>query len=469
MVPWLPLLLPEKGQRLLDFLCILILVPAVSPPRHRVTGPLGRAVGMSEWSPLLNGPPGTTSFCVTLEDASGREVSPWHDVPLHSTSGGFHLVCTTPKGTQVDCHVAVQERLAPLRHRVRAATAAVGGGWQLVQFNEPVPWNCGVLPQTWSDGAQRCAEFGNLPFDDSPIEMVEIGRRVRSVGEVYSVGALAVFALVDPRGLRLSWKVVGIALDDDSGVVDSQNGSVHILLDSIQEWLHSCRAIRGERGRVLRLKEGVADKDKVLEIVAHAHAAWQLLRAERQAALNPRMSMLGLDDGDLSEEEELARATTGGGMLAGKVGLGPPVRIFGESYASDIGGRRTSRSSERGGVRTLGAPVFGSSLLTESWDSEEEKSHSRQQSLEDDWDAPANSTKPAADGNFGRGPHRPGRVLLLAACDAGGLCPRALLPAVDASCVRQSIALPTVFHRLAHVQPLLAVTLLNGNRPQCIR
>ncbi|CAI7860552.1 unnamed protein product [Closterium sp. NIES-54] len=211
------------------------------------------------WTPVTLGTPGGNSFRVTLIDDASNEVSPWHDVPLHSSNGTFNAVCLTPKGCQDDYEVAVRERLAPLRMRLRNNKP--------MRFADPIPWNFGVFPQTWADSSTRCPEFGNLPLDDSPVELIDIGSQVRQLGEAYAVEPLAAFVLVDPRGFQLSWKVVGIATDDPSGFQDLSDenvaGIVQTLLDCIRDWLRAGRHCGGEtmahcelRGRKGERKSG---------------------------------------------------------------------------------------------------------------------------------------------------------------------------------------------------------------------
>ena len=193
------------------------------------------------WTPVILGTPGAISYRVHLLDREGREVSPWHDIPLRGTAGSFHALCLTPKGSQEDCEVAVLEKYAPLRVRLRNNKPT--------RFADPLPWNYCVLPQTWADSSTRSAEFGNLPLDDSPLELIDISSRVRAVGEVYAVEALAGFALVDPKGFQLSWKIVGIAADDPSGFSDLSDpnvvSAVQTLLDCAKEWLCSGRHCGG--------------------------------------------------------------------------------------------------------------------------------------------------------------------------------------------------------------------------------
>lgn len=74
--------------------------------------------------------------------------------------------------------------------------------------------------------------------------------QVRGIGEVYAAVPLAAFALVDPFGFRVSWKVVGIASDDPSGFHDITDenvaATVHTLLECIKDWLRTGRHCRGE-------------------------------------------------------------------------------------------------------------------------------------------------------------------------------------------------------------------------------
>jgi len=82
------------------------------------------------------------------------------------------------------------------------------------------------------------------------IETVDISAQVRGIGEVYAAEPLGAFALVDPAGFQVSWKVVGIATDDPSGFQDLNDdnvaATVHTLLDCIRDWLRTGRHWGGE-------------------------------------------------------------------------------------------------------------------------------------------------------------------------------------------------------------------------------
>ncbi|CAI5457908.1 unnamed protein product [Closterium sp. Yama58-4] len=217
-----------------------------------------------------------------------------------------------------------------------------------MRFADPIPWNFGVFPQTWADSSTRCPEFGNLPLDDSPVELIDIGSQVRQLGEAYAVEPLAAFVLVDPRGFQLSWKVVGIATDDPSGFQDLSDenvaGIVQTLLDCIRDWLRAGRHCGGEKTKVLTLSQGKAGQDKVMEIVAQAHAAWQLLRSGE------------------ADNEDMGDLLLSPNLLHRKPQSGPAVRIFAESYATDSANKDKAVIDEQD-IKTLVAPVFGSSFM----------------------------------------------------------------------------------------------------------
>eukprot|EP00271_Cylindrocystis_brebissonii_P011851 TRINITY_DN29825_c0_g1_i1.p1 TRINITY_DN29825_c0_g1~~TRINITY_DN29825_c0_g1_i1.p1 ORF type:complete len:787 (+),score=109.38 TRINITY_DN29825_c0_g1_i1:386-2746(+) len=238
------------------------------------------------------GESGTATFRIVYVDSDGYGVTPLNRIPLYvygktaqaqapagSPGSGnallsapaLNLICSTPRGSRVQMELAEDEIWSPLRLRLRN-----GKPWP---FQQPMEWNYGVLSQTWAGEDSRCDSEAVLPPDERPLEAVEIGSKLRTCGEVYAVKPLGCFAVIEPGTLRLSWKMVAIAVDDpiapDVNHVADLQEKVDGTLEEIREWLRCCHCNNpGDPEFVFGLNEFAADLTKTWEVIARAHKCW---------------------------------------------------------------------------------------------------------------------------------------------------------------------------------------------------
>eukprot|EP00897_Mesotaenium_endlicherianum_P008758 jgi/Mesen1/7910/ME000420S07042 len=231
----------------------------------------------SKWKHIDFGAKGTLRYRMLILDKTHREVSAWHQIPLHAGQNQLHCVCKTPKGQWIRYDVAQNEHFNPIRI-IELETGLWKG--RPAHFAENVPWNFGYLPQTFADASSPYDEYGGLPFDDRPVDVIEIGRRARKTGEVYAVKMLSAFAVVEDF-CRLSWKVVAIAADDPTAPFINDGDDLQKMmpgcLDSIREWLRTCTCIEiGEKGYAFGMHERALSQQETVRIVSQTHASWQI-------------------------------------------------------------------------------------------------------------------------------------------------------------------------------------------------
>ena len=89
--------------------------------------------------------------------------------------------------------------------------SAADHGYSVLPYASPACRNVGLLPQTWATGDD---ESTGMPADQRPIECIELGDRLRVLGEVYVVKTLGAFAVIDQISFQLSWKILSVAADD---------------------------------------------------------------------------------------------------------------------------------------------------------------------------------------------------------------------------------------------------------------
>jgi len=72
-----------------------------------------------------------------FKDGSGKEISPWHDIPLSAGEAGvFNAVIEIPKYTKPKMEVAIKEKNNPIAQDVKKG--------KLRDYHGPIFWNYGM-------------------------------------------------------------------------------------------------------------------------------------------------------------------------------------------------------------------------------------------------------------------------------------------------------------------------------------
>jgi inorganic pyrophosphatase len=199
----------------------------------------------------------------------GKHVSPWHDVALYVDKARrvVNFVNEIPKGAVEKMEVATKEALNPIKQDVKK------GKLRLYPFASLVNYGC--LPQTWEDPTHKDASTGMLG-DNDPLDVVEVGSRVRACGDVYPVKVLGVLGMVDEG--EMDWKVIAIATDDPladkvSSVAElekHQPGKV----SNIVKWFKYYKVPDGKPVNVFAFNEEAKDAAFAMNVVELTHKAW---------------------------------------------------------------------------------------------------------------------------------------------------------------------------------------------------
>ncbi|EIE26764.1 inorganic pyrophosphatase, partial [Coccomyxa subellipsoidea C-169] len=130
-------------------------------------------------------------------------VSPWHDVALRNEDGTLNFVCEIPKDTSAKFEVATGEERNPIKQDVKKGVPRF--------YPYTIPWNYGMLPQTWEDPQAAHADIPGVGGDNDPVDVVEIGGTPLETAGVYTVKALGAYAMIDSG--ELDWKIICIRSD----------------------------------------------------------------------------------------------------------------------------------------------------------------------------------------------------------------------------------------------------------------
>ncbi|CAI7898181.1 unnamed protein product [Closterium sp. NIES-54] len=251
------------------------------------------------WSVVEFGTVGSSAYRWLFFDPSARPFSPWHDFPLHSKHGFYHVLCLTPRGSAARIEVSADEDFDPLRPVACAAGGGDCGGagrkLATARFATEAPWNLGIAPETWQDPESEGSSSGDggggggsgsgreswgteIPPSGTPVEVIEIGAQQVETGQLYAVKPLGAIAVVaescdgfatsatshergpSPRGSNvespgrrrvMSWTILAISLADPrSHVLNDLEDLAWEMpgeLERIKRWIKTCCGVHASR------------------------------------------------------------------------------------------------------------------------------------------------------------------------------------------------------------------------------
>ncbi|MBA0607741.1 hypothetical protein Godav_020006 [Gossypium davidsonii] len=215
------------------------------------------------------GQPKTLNYRVFFEDASGKKISPWHDVPLHLGNGVFNFIVEIPKESSAKMEVATVELYTPIKQDTKK------GKLRYYPYN--INWNYGLLPQTWEDPSFANSEVEGAFGDNDPVWAITDSRG--KIGEILKVKPLAALAMIDEG--ELDWKIVAISLGDPraSLVNDVNDIEKHFpgTLTAIRNWFRDYKIPDGKPANKFGLGNKAASKEYALKVIKETNESWAKL------------------------------------------------------------------------------------------------------------------------------------------------------------------------------------------------
>jgi len=220
-----------------------------------------------------DGSMGTLEYRLRFQDTAGKDISPWHDIPLYTGEDGvLNCLIEIPKNTKPKMEVATKEANNPIAQDVKKG--------KLRDYHGPIFWNYGMFPQTWEDPNVTHAET-KCAGDNDPVDVVEIGSESLPQGAVEPVKVLGTLAMIDDG--ELDWKVIAIRKADPLA------GELHDISDveakcpgvisGIREWFRWYKTPDGKPLNAFGYNEKALNKAHAMEVVAETHEAWKKLMA----------------------------------------------------------------------------------------------------------------------------------------------------------------------------------------------
>lgn len=227
---------------------------------------------------FIDGEEGTADYRLRFRDSLGREVSPWHDIPLKTEKVGvFNVVIEIPKMSRAKMEVATKESMNAIAQDVKGGT--------LRDYHGPIYWNYGMFPQTWENPNVQNPD-NKCSGDNDPLDVVEIGTNVLSLGTVEMVKPLGVFAMIDDG--ELDWKVIAISVNDPLAEklhdINDVERECPGTISGIREWFRWYKTPDGKPLNTFGFNEQPLGRPKALEVIAETHAAWEQLTSGDMAA-----------------------------------------------------------------------------------------------------------------------------------------------------------------------------------------
>ncbi|NXB29830.1 IPYR2 pyrophosphatase, partial [Eulacestoma nigropectus] len=256
----------------------------------------GRLGAMSRYSTEQRGRPNSPDYRLYFKNADGKYISPFHDIPLFAgskedkevpakrlkTTGSevlFNMIVEAPRWTNAKLEIATEEPLNPIKHDIKKGKLRYVAN---IFPHKGYIWNYGALPQTWED-PNHTDKITGCCGDNDPIDVCEIGSKIRSSGEIVQVKVLGVLALVDEG--ETDWKIIAISADDPEAqkihgkyfYIDDVKKHKPGYLEATVDWFQLYKVPDGKPENHFAFNGEFKDKDFAVEIIKSTHEHWKAL------------------------------------------------------------------------------------------------------------------------------------------------------------------------------------------------
>lgn len=231
----------------------------------------------------------------TYIEHNGKIISPFHDIPTYPgvTQNVINVVCEIPRFENAKFEINTGEEMNPITQDIKK------GNVRFVANIFPMrgyPWNYGAVPQTWEDPGVKDEHVGECG-DNDPIDVIEIGKRTRNIGEVYQVKVLGCIALIDAG--ECDWKIVAVDINNESADLLNDIGDVEKvyprLLDFSFEWMRDYKIPTGSLPNEFGLGGEFMPRAFAEKVIKAGHDSW--------------VALMGTDSGkDISKSNALLKS-----------------------------------------------------------------------------------------------------------------------------------------------------------------
>jgi len=230
-----------------------------------------------EYGSLTRGEPDTFEFRKTLTIDS-EPMSYWHDIPLGDPGRSVQAVIEIPRDTKAKFEIATCESANPIKQDVKKG--------KLRDYNIPINWNYGALPQTWEQPDHAWEGCEGHAGDNDPVDIVDISKARVESGSVIQFKPITALAMIDEG--EVDWKVIGINMADPLAARINSLEDLEAVapgeVDAVREWFTWYKAVDEEGNKVpgkepnhFALDGKPLSTAGALQVIAEAHACWLAL------------------------------------------------------------------------------------------------------------------------------------------------------------------------------------------------
>lgn len=219
----------------------------------------------------------THEYRCFLENAQGKVISPFHDVPLfHDEAAGIlNAIIEVPRFSNAKLEISKDEFMNPIKQDVKK------GAVRFVKNSFPFHgylWNYGALPQTWESPNELDHGTG-IKGDNDPIDVLEIGSEIASTGQVKQVKVLGALAMLDEG--ETDWKIIVIDINDplaaqleDAPDLDRVCPG---LVDATRRWFEIYKIPDGKPANCFAFGGAVKDRAYTMDLIRTVNQSWRRL------------------------------------------------------------------------------------------------------------------------------------------------------------------------------------------------
>lgn len=215
----------------------------------------------------------------------GEIVSPFHDVPLKNNDGTFNIIVEIPRWTNAKLEINTKSVMNPIKHDIKKGK--VRNVANCFPYHGYI-WNYGALPQTWECPDEADSILG-LKGDNDPLDVIEIGSKKLSIGEIKKVKILGALAMIDEG--ELDWKIFCIDVDDEKSseienMQDVERLAPGLVYETIK-WTKIYKIPDGKEINKIAFDEKPVEREVALGVIDDCHKKWkELVFGKKQTKLS---------------------------------------------------------------------------------------------------------------------------------------------------------------------------------------
>ncbi|UKK02361.2 inorganic pyrophosphatase [Theileria orientalis] len=227
------------------------------------------------------GEPGTKSFKVEFVDFKNNKISPWHDLPHFASKDFVTMVVEIPRNTRAKMEIVTDAENNPIKQDLFS-------NGDLRDLDCPMYWNYGAIPRTWEAPMPYVHKYTGdkgepltmeLLGDNDPLDIVDVGRVTRKVGDLVAMKPVGAVSLIDQN--EIDWKILGVSPDDEhfDDINDLKDVDVYYpgTTTGILEFFRWYKTPRGKPLNKFLPQKNFCTRSEALELVQETHHYYQQL------------------------------------------------------------------------------------------------------------------------------------------------------------------------------------------------